>query len=370
MRTIDRRTFVRAGLALAGSCPFLCIESAAAAASVFTKKSGYTRDGSSLNGLVKVGDKTYLYQGGQKFTDGVIDFNGERYFHTDGTMAVKEVVDGIYYGSDGIKGSGWVEDDKGKMYFADDGQYFGWLELDDGRCYLDTETGYLKTGWFEDDGDMYCADKTTGVVLSNTTKVDPYPEEDTWASIYDFDENGKASWHLPVPDDVEHYQGAPIPEQIGDARQRMIRNAFSRIGTPYAQNAKNTERPECLVCDGLTSWSFWATFGFTIYSGADSIHSDIGTQYDWCNEHGGIKTREEMRAGDMVFEDYGDYLNHRGDYSHGYHALLYVGNNMTVDATGGLGVSWRSFDETFGLFTCGGSPYSEDQETSRVPVTA
>ena len=56
-----------------------------------------------------------------------------------------------------------------------------------------------------------------------------------YGSIYDFDSEGRATWHLPTEADITTGIGpsAPIPTLTGDRRQRVIQLALSRLGCPY-----------------------------------------------------------------------------------------------------------------------------------------
>lgn len=204
----------------------------------------------------------------------------------------------------------------------------------------------IVSGWFKMNGDMYCVDPATNQLVKNCTRVDPtMTDPSQFGSIYDFDENGRATWHLPTFEDLPggHGKSAPIPTPMGDERQRTLLYALSRVGCEY----KLFEAPTGFVCDGLIAWSFTNATGKRFRTDNTAIDDqDMSYQYNYITKLNGIQTDiSNAKPGDIIFWGdpavignnathgsrhvsiyyYGDYMIHAADVSHG----VCIGNFST-----------------------------------------
>ena len=222
-----------------------------------------------------------------------------------------------------------------------------------------TSTEFIK-GWVNNNGNWYCYDPQTGELIKNTTRVDPMMQDPAqYGSIYDFDSEGKASWHLPTADDLPGGTGpsAPIPTVTGDRRQRVIQMALSRLGCPYVLGGE----PTGFVCDGLTSWSYSTAI--------ESFSGDASWQWELIKNHNGLKYNlNEFKPGDFVF--FGDSALTEGGgkltYENPYHAGIYYKDGIMINAVLNGGVCFWNISDYYLNFLGGGSPYGT--ETSRVEI--
>lgn len=218
------------------------------------------------------------------------------------------------------------------------------------------------SGWFSADGSMYYADPVTGDLLRNCTRVDPEMSDPSqFGSIYDFDSDGRATWHLPTFDDLPggHGKTAPVPSPVGDQRQRTLLYALSRVGCDY----ELFKAPTGFVCDGLIAWSFTNATGIRFRPNTAIDDQDMSWQYNYIKDRNGIQTDiSKAKPGDIIFwgdpalignastngsrhvsiHYYGDYMIHAADKSHG----VCIGN-FSVD------------QNAFGDFIGYGSPYND-----------
>lgn len=385
MKHVTRRDFVLAGLGL------LALPAVSFADGLSTKRQGVDAAGASIDGLLTINGKTYCYKGGKK-QYGSVSCKGRRWFDkTSGEMLKNGLAtwdDGTrhYYDASGVLKLGWAKLPQGYVYAEEADLHKGWLDtatLPNGnkgqkRYYCDSESGVAKTGWFSVGSKTYYAYPETCCIARSTSFVDPDYKDD-YGSIYDFADDGAASWHLPVPADVACGAQAALPEQLGDHRQRLVRAALSRIGTPYGHDWEGWRNPAKLVCDELTSWAWWAAFGKTLSATSDMAFADMGVQYDYCASLGAghICAREDLRPGDLVFEDASGFLGHR-DYEAGvYHAAVYCGNGMVVEAQNSGRTDWQgryteaatycTLEQSVAKwgFTCGAKPYAPVAEDHR-----
>ena len=142
-----------------------------------------------------------------------------------------------------------------------------------------TETNFI-VGWVNNNGNWYCYDPQTGELIKNTTRIDPMMQDPAqYGSLYDFDNEGRASWHLPTFDDLPggHGKDAPIPELIGDQRQRTLLLALSRVGCDY----ELLKAPTGFVCDGLTAWCVTNATGIRFKEGSRDDDQDMSWQYPY-----------------------------------------------------------------------------------------
>ena len=229
----------------------------------------------------------------------------------------------------------------------------------DSQLWKLTETTFV-TGWVSRDGQWYCYDPQTGQLVTNCTRVDPMMTDPAqYGSIYDFDSEGKASWHLPTADDLPGGTGpnAPIPTVTGDRRQRVIQMALSRLGCPYVLGGE----PTGFVCDGLTSWSYSTAI--------ESFSGDASWQWELIKNHNGLKYNlNEFKPGDFVF--FGDSALTEGGgkltYENPYHAGIYYKDGIMINAVLNGGVCFWNISDYYLNFLGGGSPYGT--ETSRVEI--
>lgn len=232
-----------------------------------------------------------------------------------------------------------------------------------------TSTSFA-SGWFSENGSMYCVDPVTGQLVKNCTRVDPMMQDSSqYGSIYDFDSEGRATWHLPTVNDLSGGTGpsAPIPTLTGDRRQRVIQLALSRLGCPY----EGGNAPTGFVCDGLTSWSYTTALGDWFYTGAGAREDlqDASWQWEKIKNRNGIKyDRGQLRSGDFVFFGNPQVTQGPGmiDYSgQAYHAGIYYKDDIMINARSG-GVDLYSVSGYYMSWLGGGSPY--ESETSRVEI--
>ncbi len=231
-------------------------------------------------------------------------------------------------------------------------------------------TTSFTSGWFSENGSMYCVDPVTGQLVKNCTRVDPMMTDPAqYGSIYDFDSEGRATWHLPVESDLPGGTGpsAPIPTLTGDRRQRVIQLALSRLGCQY----QGGHAPTGFVCDGLTAWSYTTALGDWFYNGPGSREDlqDASWQWEKIETRNGIKyDRSQLRSGDLVFFGNPQVAQGPGmiDYNgQAYHAGIYYKDDIMINARLG-GVDLYSVSGYYMGWLGGGSPY--EAETSKVEI--
>ena len=218
------------------------------------------------------------------------------------------------------------------------------------------------SGWFSMNGAMYCADPVTGQLVKNCTRVDPMMTDPAqFGSLYDFDAEGRATWHLPTVNDLPGGTGpsAPIPQLVGDQRQRTLQLALSRIGCPY----KLLEAPTGFVCDGLTAWCITNATGIKFKDTNRLDDQDMSWQHKYIREHNGVKTDiSQLKAGDIIFwGDPGRIENH-ATYGARHISIYYHDGIMIHAADPAHGVcEGRVQDEinAFGDLIDFGSPYTD-----------
>ena len=228
----------------------------------------------------------------------------------------------------------------------------------------------FNSGWFSENGAMYCIDPVTGQLVKNCTRVDPMMTDPAqYGSIYDFDSEGRATWHLPTEADLPGGTGpsAPIPTLTGDRRQRVIQLALSRLGCPY----QGGNAPTGFVCDGLTAWSYTTALGDWFYTGPGSKADlqDASWQWEKVETRNGIKyDRSQLKSGDLVFFGNPQVAQGPGmiDYNgQAYHAGIYYKDDIMINARSG-GVDLYSVSGYYMDWLGGGSPY--EAETSKVEI--
>ena len=228
------------------------------------------------------------------------------------------------------------------------------------------------SGWFSQNGVMYCADPVTGELVKNCTRVDPMMTDPSqYGSIYDFDSEGRATWHLPTEADITTGIGpsAPIPTLTGDRRQRVIQLALSRLGCPY----QSGRAPTGFVCDGLTAWSYTTALGDWFYTGAGSREDlqDASWQWEKIETRNGIKyDQSQLKAGDLVFFGnpqltYGPgMIDYNGE---AYHAGIYYKDDIMINSRGEGGVGFYSVSGYYMGWLGGGSPYEAETSKCEIP---
>ena len=229
----------------------------------------------------------------------------------------------------------------------------------------------FKSGWFSANGAMYCYDPVTGELVRNCTRVDPMMQDPSqYGSIYDFDSEGRATWHLPTEADLPGGTGpnAPIPTPTGDRRQRVLQVALSRLGCAY----ESGNAPTGFVCDGLTAWSYTTALGDWFYTGPGSREDlqDASWQWEKIETRNGIKyDQNQLQPGDLVF-----FGNPQVTYGPGmidyngapYHAGIYYKDGIMINSTGSGGVCFYKISDYYMDWLGGGSPY--EAETSKVEI--
>ena len=136
----------------------------------------FSPNGALQKGFIKVNGKVYYGDSGT----GVLaqdKWIGDYYFQKDGTMAVKQWIDGKWVGDDGrytgLK-NGWITENGKKCYYDKNGnKVFGWMTLSGKKYYLNQSTGVLQTGWFTVGKYTYYA-SSKGVVQTNKWKKKKY----------------------------------------------------------------------------------------------------------------------------------------------------------------------------------------------------
>ena len=232
----------------------------------------------------------------------------------------------------------------------------------DSQLWKLTETTFV-TGWVSRDGQWYCYDPQTGQLVTNCTRVDPMMTDPAqYGSLYDFDSEGRATWHLPTFDDLPggHGKDAPIPELIGDQRQRTLLLALSRVGCDYAL----LQAPTGFVCDGLTAWCVTNATGIYFKTTDRADDQDMSWQYPYIKNKNGIKTDiQQAKAGDLMFWGDPAYIENHETYGARHASIYYHDGLMIHAASTDLGVIIGTLDNDLIGF---GSPY--DTETSRVEI--
>ena len=233
-------------------------------------------------------------------------------------------------------------------------------------------TTSFNAGWFSENGAMYCYDPQTGELVKNCTRVDPMMTDPSqYGSIYDFDSEGRATWHLPTEADITTGIGpsAPIPTLTGDRRQRVIQLALSRLGCPY----QSGRAPTGFVCDGLTAWSYTTALGDWFYTGAGSREDlqDASWQWEKIETRNGIKyDQSQLKAGDLVFFGnpqltYGPgMIDYNGE---AYHAGIYYKDDIMINSRGEGGVGFYSVSGYYMGWLGGGSPYEAETSKCEIP---
>ena len=218
------------------------------------------------------------------------------------------------------------------------------------------------SGWFSQNGVMYCADPVTGELAKNCTRVDPMMTDPSqYGSIYDFDSEGRATWHLPTVADLPGGTGpsAPIPQLVGDQRQRTLQLALSRIGCPY----KLLEAPTGFVCDGLTAWCITNATGIKFKDTNRLDDQDMSWQHKYIREHNGLKTDiSQLKAGDIIFWGDSGRIENHATYGARHISIYYHDGIMIHAADEAHGVcEGRVQDEinAFGDLIDFGSPYTD-----------
>ena len=201
-----------------------------------------------------------------------------------------------------------------------------------------------------------------------------------YGSVYDFDADGAASWHLPVLDDLpggadNHGSGHAVPVITeGDLRQRTILYALSRLGCSYALD----RQPEEFVCDGLTEWAYRQATGERCTTSSDPHRDYVDASFQWDL----IKSRGHdpwqadvgtLRPGDLLF--FGQQTVAQGggsiDYDGApYHAGMYYRDGLMINARAS-GVQLTDIDwyarEFMPPYLGGGSPYAKEACRFEVP---
>ena len=226
------------------------------------------------------------------------------------------------------------------------------------------------TGWFSMNGAMYCADPTTGQIIKNCTRVDPtMTDPSQYGAIYDFDSEGRATWHIPTFDDLPggHGKSAPVPTNLqGDQRQRTLLLALSRVGCDY----KLFSAPTGFVCDGLTAWSITNATGIRFRNGTAVDDQDMSWQYIYIKNKNGIKTDiSQAKPGDIIF--WGDPANIENHSTYGSrHVSIYYHDGLMIhaaDVSHGVCIGDFSTDQNaFHDFIGVGSPY-DDTSKCEIP---
>lgn len=227
------------------------------------------------------------------------------------------------------------------------------------------------SGWFSSNGSLYCYDPITGQLVTNCTRVDPMLQNpNDYGAIYDFDSQGRATWHLPTQADLPGGTGpsAPIPNLTGDRRQRVLLLALSRLGCPYQRG----NAPTGFVCDGLTAWCYTTALGDWFYTGEGAREDlqDASWQWEKIENRNGIKyDQNQLKPGDLVFFGNPQVAQGPGmiDYNGAaYHAGIYYKDGIMINATSSGGICFYSVSDYYMDWLGGGSPY--EAETSRVEI--
>ncbi len=237
--------------------------------------------------------------------------------------------------------------------------------------------------WLDNSGNVRCIDPETHQPIKSCTRVDPYAS-DEYGAIYDFDENGVATWHLPTVDDLPngaYGSGAEVPNITqGDRRQRVLLYALSRLGCSYATGNVPTE----FVCDGLSGWSYLrGTHELCATSNPYGFSEDGNDYYDASCQWDLIKTRNgdpwkadinSLKPGDIVFfgQEAVTYGPGSIDYNgEAYHAGIYYGNGLMINArSNGEGVQFTDiswYNDNMMTYLGGGSPYAEETSYVEIP---
>ena len=225
------------------------------------------------------------------------------------------------------------------------------------------------SGWFSANGAMYCADPQTGEIVKNCTRVDPtMTDPSQYGSIYDFDSEGRATWHLPTFDDLpggQHGKTAPIPTPVGDERQRTLLYALSRVGCDY----KLFNAPTGFVCDGLIAWSYTNATGKRFRENTAIDDQDMSYQYNYIKARNGIQTDiSKAKPGDIIFWGDPAMIGNNSTNGSRHVSIYYYGDYMihAADVSHGVCIGSFSTDQrAFGDFIGFGSPY---EETSKCEI--
>lgn len=253
----------------------------------------------------------------------------------------------------------------------------------DNQRWKATTTGSYSGWWTDSAGHHHVNNPDDGMMVRSCTRVDPVykngdGKNDGWGSIYDFDAEGTATWHLPtysdLPNGGAHGPGAAVPNITqGDRRQRSILYALSRVGCPYRTGG----RPNAFVCDGLTSWAVNKGADGDVPEGAD----DASYQWALIKElHGDPSGADisKLKPGDLVFWGDGSgkpltyYAGAFGTYGYGdYHAGMYYANGKMINARS-AGVTDQTVVADYAgemgwAYLGGGDPYRYDTSAFGVP---
>lgn len=252
-------------------------------------------------------------------------------------------------------------------------------------------------GWWTDpSGNHHVNNPADGMMVKSTKMADPaYTNgegvDDGWGSIYDFDGDGTASWHLPTYDDLPnggaHGPDAAVPSITqGDRRQRTIMYGLSRVGCEYVDN---TAGPTTFVCDSLTSWAYRMGTGEVFTTSDNPEFWDASFQWalikerdgdPWQRDQGSLKPGDMVYFGQEALTWYGGAFGVEGYGT--YHAAMYYAGGRMINARGVIGVTKDTLvaeyptegadtdDGSSGMgmaYLGGGSPYAWDTSVTGVP---
>ena len=244
-----------------------------------------------------------------------------------------------------------------------------------------TSTGSYSGWWVDGQGHHHVNDPSDGMMVRGCKRVDPVyrngeGKNDGWGSVYDFDAEGTATWHLPTYSDLPagaHGSGAAVPNVTeGDRRQRSILYALSRVGCPY----RTGDRPNAFVCDGLTGWAVnkgacenWGACDDASFQWAliKQLHGD-----PWGADMGKLKPGDLVFWGDESGKPLTYYAGAFGDHGYGnYHAGMYYANGRMINARS-AGVTDQTVVADYAremgwAYLGGGNPYRYDTSAFGVP---
>lgn len=172
MKDLTRKGF----LSLSGSILGIIVAPtvASAKAGLYTRKTGLSRSGSALTGLINMNGKTYCYSGGV-LQKGLVDFDDSTYYFdkSSGEMQTGVVeIDTEFYHFDEVDGKlthglAVASDESKVAYLSDDAGVLespgvvesnAYTEDGSNALYLvDSKTHGCALGWSEFDGKKYCA---------------------------------------------------------------------------------------------------------------------------------------------------------------------------------------------------------------------
>ena len=289
--------------------------------------------------------------------------------NSDAQRWLPELIDGGYIKFKNVNSNKYLDVENASTENGANVQQYGEKDTE-GQLWRLNTTSFV-SGWFSMNGAMYCADPVTGEIVKNCTRVDPTMTDPAqYGAIYDFDNEGRATWHLPTEADLPGGTGpnAPVPTNLqGDRRQRVLLLALSRLGCPY----QGGNAPTGFVCDGLTAWSYTTALGDWFYNGPGSREDlqDASWQWDKVKNRNGIKyDQNQLKPGDLVFFGNPQVTQGPGmiDYNGAaYHAGIYYKDGIMINARVD-GVGYYSVADYYMSWLGGGSPY--EAETSKVEI--